>query len=172
MRRILLAMAVAVALSACAKTGAKPEGAGGPPPAEAAGVETITYETGPCFGACPVYRITVSSDGNATFTGIRHTQVIGERKFRVTPQQYLTFREQIAPYLPDGGERLYQPGTPLCQQVATDLPSVDIRVRKGSRSSRLYYYYGCDNEKNMTMGEALGNATGALPLDAFVGEIP
>ncbi|MEZ0243018.1 MAG: DUF6438 domain-containing protein [Sphingomonas sp.] len=172
MRRLILAMAGVLALSACARGDVKPEGPGGPPPAESAGVETISYETGPCFGACPVYRVTVSSDGTGVFTGIRHTQVIGERRFRVTPQQYLTFREQLEPWLPAEGEKLYQPGSPLCQQVATDLPSVDIRVRKGARSSRLYYYYGCDNEKNMTMGEALGTATDALPLDAFVGEIP
>ncbi|MCW3846061.1 DUF6438 domain-containing protein [Sphingomonas sp. LB-2] len=172
MRRLILGIAAALALSACGHAGVKPGNAGGTPPVDAAGIETITYETGPCFGACPVFRVTVSSDGKAVFTGIRHTQVIGERRFAVTPQQYLTFREQLAPWLPESGEKLYQPGSPLCKQVATDLPSVDISLRKGARSRRLYYYYGCDNEKNMTMGEALGTATDALPLDALVGEIP
>lgn len=174
MKRPILPMAAALALSACSHGAVKPGGAGDPPVA-AAGVETISYETGPCFGACPVYRISVSADGTGVFTGIRNTQVIGERRFRVTPQQFLTFREQVEPWLPVEGERLYRPGTPLCKQVATDLPSVDVRwtrPQRGMRTSRVYLYYGCDMEKNMTMGEALGNATDALPVGELIGAQP
>ena len=35
--------------------------------APASPAETISFETGPCFGACPVYRLTVNSDGSGTF---------------------------------------------------------------------------------------------------------
>ncbi|HEY0326511.1 MAG TPA: DUF6438 domain-containing protein, partial [Allosphingosinicella sp.] len=41
--------------------------------------ESISYETGPCFGACPVYRVTVSPDGTGTVEGRRVTAVTGER---------------------------------------------------------------------------------------------
>ena len=51
-------------------------------------VESIVYETGPCFGACPVYRLTVGRDGSALFEGRRFTAVTGERRFSVTPAQY------------------------------------------------------------------------------------
>ena len=175
MRRLIPVLVLAMTLAACAHTPPpKPPIVPIDPRINPQG-EGITYETGPCFGACPVYRITVSSDGSGTFTGIRNTEVIGERKFRVTLDQYLVFREQFAPYMPDQGERLYQPGSPLCKQVATDLPSVNIawsRSMRGVKTSRLYFYYGCDMEKNAAMGEALGNATDALPLGQLIGEQP
>lgn len=166
MRRILLGMTAALALSACSRTETRP----GP---AAANVETITYETGPCFGRCPVYRVTVRSDGTGTFTGIRNTAVSGTHQFKLTPAQFLTFRGELEPYLPASGERLYQPGTRLCSQVATDLPSVDIgwtRPRKGA--SRLYFYYGCDMDKNEAMGQALGNSIDALPIGHLIGDQP
>ena len=172
-RGAALMLAAALTLSACARPDARPEATALPP--ASVGMERITYETGPCFGACPVYRISVSSDGTGVFTGIRHTEVIGERKFTITPAQFLAFREQLTPYLPAEGERLYQHGTPLCAQVATDLPSVDIlwsRDERRRKSSRLYFYYGCDMEKNAPLGEALGNAVDALPVGELIGGQP
>ena len=85
MIRALLVIAAA-SLAAC--TAAAPP----PPPPTAGMVETIRYETGPCFGACPVYTLTVSSDGRGVFEGRRHTAVAGIRNFAASPAQYAEFR--------------------------------------------------------------------------------
>ena len=63
MKALSLAIAVALASAACATV----------PPAASA--QSISYETGPCFGACPVFRVTVSPDGSGTFEGRRFTAV-------------------------------------------------------------------------------------------------
>lgn len=166
-RAAVLALAAALALSACARTGAAP----GTP--SSAGLERIDYETGPCFGACPVYKVSVYPGGKGVFTGIRNTAVVGERVFTVTPAQYAAFAKELAPYRPAIGDKLYQPGTPACQQVATDLPSVDVRwTGMGRQLRRLYFYFGCDIEKNARMAEALGNAVEVLPLEPLIGPRP
>ena len=69
----------------------------------AAPVETITFETGPCFGACPVYRLVLNSDGGGTFEGRRFTGVAGMRPIRVTPAQYRAFAAELAPLRPARG---------------------------------------------------------------------
>ena len=63
-------------------------------------VETIVFETGPCFGACPVYRVTVNSDGSGTFEGRRFTAVDRHARLPVTPAQYRAFARQLAPLRP------------------------------------------------------------------------
>lgn len=164
-----LALIAVLALAGCARQVA---GLPGELPPTAA--EAIEYETGPCFGVCPVFRISVAADGKGLFVGMRNTAVSGERAFVVTPEQYRAFAGRLAPYRPAAGDRVFQPGSELCGQTATDMPSVDVHWRAPRQvPQRLFYYYGCDREKNRAMASALGDAIDALPqVNAMVGDRP
>jgi hypothetical protein len=153
--KILAAAALTTALSACATV-------------PAAGTEpaAIVYETGPCFGACPVYRVTVSADGQGLFEGRRYTAVTGERRFTVTPDQYRRFAAQLAPVRPASGTVRY--AGEMCSRTATDMPSVDITWRSGGAEQRLYFYYGCDMERNRALGERLRAAPALLPIAEMI----
>ena len=97
----------------------------------AASAQSISYETGPCFGACPVFRVTVNSDGSGTFEGRRFTAVTGERGFRVTPAQYRAFADQLAPLRPASGTMRY--AGEACEMTATDMPSAEVDLALGCR---------------------------------------
>jgi len=130
--------------------------------------ESISYETGPCFGACPVYRVTVSPDGSGTFEGRRFTAVTGERSFRITPEQYRAFAAQLAPLRPaEGSVRM---SGEACRQMATDLPSAEVTWFSPIGNSQSYYfYYGCDMDRNRAIAERLTEAPRLLPIQAFIG---
>ena len=133
--------------------------------------ESISYETGPCFGACPVYRVTVSPDGTGTFEGRRFTAVTGERSFRLTPEQYRAFAAHLAPLRPaEGSVRL---AGEACTVLATDLPSAEVTWFSQIGSSQSYYlYYGCDMEKNAAAAERLRRAPSLLPIAEMIGRDP
>ncbi|MEA3002773.1 MAG: hypothetical protein QOH81_1561 [Sphingomonadales bacterium] len=158
MGKARLAIAAAgFAMSACATM-----------PALGAAPESIRYETGPCFGACPVYTVTVRADGSGLFEGRRFTAVSGSRAFRITPGQYRAFAAWLAPLRPRRGILRYD-GAPLCGRMATDLPSADVKWRLRDGSEReLYYYYGCDMDGKRAMAERLRKAPGLLPIAAFI----
>lgn len=165
-RQWLVAGVAVLALAGCVRGG----GPGGPIAIEG---DSIRYETGPCFGACPVYAVTVRPDGSGVFEGKRFTAVSGTREFRLTRAQYDAFAAKLAPYRPASGEVRYAHGEPNCRQVATDMPSVDVTwTRAIGDSQRLHYYFGCEMEKNRAMSEALGNAPDALPIESLIGEHP
>jgi hypothetical protein len=168
MMRLVLVLGVgAAALAGCARTGERP---GGPVAIEA---DSISYETGPCFGACPVYSVTVRPDGGGVFIGKQHTAVTGERRFQLSRAQYEAFAAKLAPYRPQGGEVRYAPGEKNCGQVATDMPSVEVRwTRAIGDSQGLYFYYGCEMDRNEAMRNALGAAPEALPIEKLIGEHP
>lgn len=150
--------AMGLALAGCATT------------AGAAGdqVESITYETGPCFGACPVYRVTVGRDGSGQFVGRRFTAVTGERRFSVTPAQYGAFVRQLEPLRPASGERLYS--GEACEMMATDMPSADVKWRgEDGAEQHLYFYFGCDMERNRAIGERLRAAPDLLSIGDLIG---
>ncbi|KQN81425.1 hypothetical protein ASE90_12615 [Sphingomonas sp. Leaf67] len=131
--------------------------------------ETITYETSPCFGTCPVYSVTIQPDGSGVFEGRRFTAVTGTRVFRATPAQYRAFAAKIRPYRPAQGDRLLQPGQPGCENAPTDMPSVDIRWNEISGASqRLSYYFGCGAADDGRTGAALRGAVKELPITSFI----
>lgn len=136
--------------------------------------DSITYETGPCLGRCPVYAVTIRPDGSGVFTGKRHTAVSGERAFKVSPADYAAFAARLQPYRPASGERRYEHGTPGCRQIVTDMPSVAVRwTRAIGDSQALYYYFGCNTGEATAIGDALGAAPDALPpLEALIGDLP
>jgi len=39
--------------------------------------DLITLERGPCFGTCPIYKVTVASDGNSDFRGLQLCETKG-----------------------------------------------------------------------------------------------
>ena len=133
-----------------------------PPPPTAGAVRTIRYETGPCFGSCPVYVLTVGSDGQGTFESRSNTGVTGSRSFSIAPAQFADFEARLAPYRPAGERRLAM-GDECNDRVATDMPSVDIRWSGKGPSSHLYVYYGCNMEANAAMFKALQDAPEAIP---------
>lgn len=155
MRRLV---PLAVALAAMPATAARPP---------ATPVQTITYETGPCFGRCPVYRVTVNSTGSGSFEGMRFTAVTGTRPFRASPAQYQAFARQLEPIRPASGAVRYE--GKLCRSMATDLPSAQVTWRSPRGTQSLYFYYGCDMQRNRALAERLSAAPALLPIGDFIG---
>lgn len=129
--------------------------------------ESIMYEAGPCFGACPIYRVTVRSDGTGTFEGINFTTVRGVRQFRLTARQYRAFASHLAPVRPARGSIDYDGSR--CRSMATDMPSATVTWTGRRRTQRLHLYYGCDMERNRALAQRLSSAPRLLPIGDFIG---
>src|SRR3954452_7862857 len=126
-----------------------------PAPAAETGLRSISYQTGPCFGTCPVYRVTVYANGAGLFEGLRFTAVTGARRFRITRAHFRAFAARLAPDRPPTGERHYVGAA--CRQLATDQSSVEI-IWRGATEQKLDVYYGCDMETNRAMFDRLAHA--------------
>ena len=168
MKRLGLIAALGLTVAGCARTPA-PETS-----APAAAVTQISYSTGPCFGACPVYAFTVQANGDGSFEGKRFTQTGGTKSFRLTRAQFDSFAAALAPYRPKPGtSRRYAHGEKGCERAATDMPSAEISWTGPGGKSSLSYYFGCDMEANRAMADAIGNAPDLIPaLTPLIGERP
>ncbi len=159
--RAISAASAALVATAAATTGATAASARPAP-------ERIVYETGPCFGFCPSYRVTVSSTGEGLFEGGRFTAVTGSQRFRVAPAQFAAFRDRLRGDRPRS-ERLLG-GKPACRTIATDQITVDVRWTGGAAPpSHLHAYFGCDMDRNAALFRRLADAPKALPIADFIG---
>ena len=103
----------------------------------------VMLERGPCFGACPVYTVTLEGSGAVLFEGRRFVADSGISTATVPrPRVDSLIAELVAGGYFDFADR-YRAGEPGCKQYATDLPSVITEVRVGSRRKRIEHDHGC-----------------------------
>lgn len=107
--------------------------------------DSITLERTACFGTCPMYTLTITSDGAVTFNGRRFTKVTGIARGKISPND---FRQLVSEFekinyfsLPDS----YTPGTPVCPQRITDMPSAITAIHFQGKVKSVSHYYGCGN---------------------------
>ena len=130
MKRLLLAIAICLAVVvmvvSCAKT---------PTPDDISDV-VITLERGPCFGACPVYKLTIYGDGRVFYEGIRfvggegtQTASISEDKVR----QLITEFQKIDYFSLDNE---------YTHINATDMPTATTSITITGQTKTVVHYHG------------------------------
>jgi hypothetical protein len=138
-RRLRCAAAAAIAIGV---SSASPESRG--QPGSVPDDLVIKLERTRCFGACPVYTVSIDAKGNVIYEGIRFVQVQGRVTDRIPVSRVaalvatadrIGFFELADQYRtkkhPDGSET-----------IVTDLPTTFVTVTSGGRTKRIEDYYG------------------------------
>lgn len=166
MKHFALPLAL-LALPACTATTAE-EGHGGGHGTHHSPVESIRYETSPCFGACPIYTLSVTSVGHGTYQGQRFTSETGTRTFEATPAQFDAFAKALEPYR---GKKGGMPGGDNCKRMHTDDTGVTVTwTYTSGKTDMLAHYYGCDSPEFEAMEAALRDAPSKLPVGELIGK--
>lgn len=74
-------------------------------PAAQASPETIAVSVGPCFGFCPVYKMSMAPAGAISFVGERHTGLLGHGMRENGSASYAKAAAALAPYRPETGSK-------------------------------------------------------------------
>lgn len=166
MNKWVIAVVAAAAVTACKTSPGSDSGYGY---RHSRDVESITYKTGPCFGTCPVYTVTVNANGSGLFVGQAHTAVMGNQPFTATPAQVGHFFGHLAPVRPPSGTVRYD-GPPECTgPMITDLPSTDVKwTGIDGQQQELYLYHGCRFTNSQAMLLRLQQAPELLPIASFI----
>ena len=103
---------------------------------------TITIERTPCFGKCPVYRLTLRGDGTVVFEGKANTDSTGRFVGRVSPANVaalLRFANEIA-YFSFADTYAMGQG---CAPYIADMPHVITSIALPARTKRVDADHGC-----------------------------
>ena len=105
--------------------------------------KVITLERGQCFGTCPVYKLTIYSDGTVRYQGIRYVKNLGSASARISRARLrelvLEFQNIYYFNLPDS----FTPGNKQCSEYVTDMPSATTSLMWQGRSKTIHHYHGC-----------------------------
>ncbi|HYX30979.1 MAG TPA: DUF6438 domain-containing protein, partial [Pyrinomonadaceae bacterium] len=119
--------------------------------------DQITLERTACFGSCPVYKLTIKSDGGVTFDGARFTKTIGVATGKISPAEFRSLVSEFEKLDYFSLSDAYMPGTKECPQRITDMPSANTSIRLNGRTKSVAHYYGCGNEGVLAKLTALEN---------------
>lgn len=139
-RGTLLSVTLAGAILACSRSVEDP-----PHPAPSALDDVvISLERGPCYGTCPVYRVTIQGDGWVRYEGRAHVEVVGVDSATIAQEQVrmlVTEFERVG-YASLPARFAY--GEPSCPSYVTDAPSATTSISRAGVTTRVEHDYGCE----------------------------
>ncbi|MDQ6788891.1 MAG: DUF6438 domain-containing protein [Acidobacteriota bacterium] len=100
----------------------------------------ITLERTNCYGSCPAYKLSVKSDGTASFEGLDFTKIKGkaEDKISVEKVNQLVKAFENSDYFNLNGKY----DTQNCYQW-TDAPSATTSIQINGKIKSIVHYQGC-----------------------------
>jgi hypothetical protein len=140
-----------------------------PRPGEYFTADSVVLERGPCFGTCPVYRVTMTRTGGVHFVSLDTADTSQTISARVDPRRFtdlmgaFAFSDFFA--LPDTIER----DRKYCPAQLTDQPTVTVSLFLPGRTKQVVDYYGCAwapwalRNVERAIDEATGSAQWARP---------
>lgn len=95
----------------------------------------ITLSRSACFGFCPVYRVTITDDGEVTYVGERFVNVTGERRATIP-------RADVERLLRRFDEVGFEQLRDSYRAAVTDLPTYTVTLERNGRTKTVSDYGG------------------------------
>ena len=115
-----------------------------PPDTVPGAMAIATLERTGCYGECPVYRLTVNSDGSVVYVGTRWVKVLGRQVYKVSEAQ-MTELQAAFEHANFSQLRDYD------KVESTDDDWAHLSYRRGGGYKRVRHYHG-DNAAPPTLG--------------------
>jgi Domain of unknown function (DUF6438) len=115
-----------------------------PPDTVAGATAVATLERTGCYGECPVYRLTVNSDGSLVYVGTRWVKVLGRQVYKLSDAQ---LSELQAAFDRSG----FMQFRDYDHVESTDDDWAHVSLRRGGTIKRVRHYHG-DNAAPPALG--------------------
>jgi hypothetical protein len=130
------------------------------PPRQAHPIDQITLKRRACYGTCPVYEVSVASDGSVRFVGQGYVQQHGVAHATIAPEHWQRLLTAVEDADFFSLQRRYAPHDG-CIEDMTDQPSYRISVSRAGKVKRVAVYEGCKRTPALEAASRLGNAIDA-----------
>jgi acetamidase/formamidase len=117
--------------------------------------DLITLERTACFGTCPIYRVTIASDGTVIFEGRDFVKTKGKATGQIKPDDYQKLVNEFEKIKYFSLDDKYEPGSSGCTVAATDNPSAQTSIKINGKTKSVSHYYGCRDSEVLRALSAL-----------------
>jgi hypothetical protein len=100
-----------------------------------------------CYGRCPIYDLSIQSDGKVLFEGRFWTEIKGKATDKITEEQFEQLISEIEKANFFSLKNNYNYDSNNCPTIATDFPSVKLHIKLDGKEKTINHYLGCWEEK-------------------------
>ncbi|WP_448134641.1 DUF6438 domain-containing protein [Stenotrophomonas rhizophila] len=145
-------VALMLALTSCAspKTPAR----------QADPIDQITLKRRACYGTCPVYEVSVASDGSMRFVGHKYVQLHGVAHATIVPEHWQRLLAAVDDADFASLQRRYAPHYG-CVEGMTDQPWFRISISRAGKVKLVEVYEGCQSTPALEAASRLGRVIDA-----------
>ncbi len=111
-----------------------------------------------CYGTCPVYNLTVATDGKVVFVGEKFTKTIGNAEGQINPEKIKQLIAEINQSKFFSFKDDYGYESKNCSSTSTDSPSVTLKIKFDGIEKTIKHYQGC------FVNETFSQSNGLKPL--------
>jgi hypothetical protein len=147
--RVVAALALAFGITLCATCAPRARSTSLP-------MESVTLDASPCYGTCPGYRLTVSTDGNVSFEG--RAYAVKHAHSQVAPELVRALIQRFADAQFAGLDSNYGQGSPHCGTFAMDGPAFTLILNANKASHVVRFYGSCWPDRESPQAEQDRNA--------------
>jgi hypothetical protein len=115
----------------------------------------ITLERSVCFGTCPSYIVTLTSDGKVTWEGRDFVKTKGKATAQIKPDDFDKLVKEFERIKFATLDDKYETGTRGCPESSTDNPSAQSSIRMNGKTKSVLHYYGCRDSEVLRQLTAL-----------------
>jgi hypothetical protein len=107
-------------------------------------ITKIELERTRCFGSCPVYKLSISRNGEIVYHGIKFVKIIDIKKSRINTRDFEKIVKKIYKinFFNLKDEYRYKENPDGSRTGVADRPSTIITVYKRNRKKRILNYFG------------------------------
>jgi hypothetical protein len=134
-RVLLLGVMVACTASACRRAGANVD--------VATDGAAVSLTRAACFGTCPVYTVTVFTDGRVVYDGEAHVSTTGRQEARVTADSVRALVRTLRAEAVLARDARYVDGEAGCGRFVTDGPRFTLVLHADGPRRTLEFDAGC-----------------------------
>ncbi len=102
----------------------------------------VSMEREPCLGFCPWYAVSASAGGTVTWMGKRYVKEKDTLSVHIDPAIVQRIVQEFDRVKFDAIADRFAAGVP-CGPVATDLPGLNLSLKRFGVTKSVNYYYGC-----------------------------
>jgi hypothetical protein len=96
----------------------------------------ITLERTPCFGSCPVYKLTVYGTGRVVYEGTKNVNVVGNRESTLSNEQIMALIERFI------GIDYFSLNDSYQAFMVSDMPSAITSMQMDGKMKTVQHYHG------------------------------
>ena len=117
--------------------------------------DLVALERTACFGACPIYKVTIASDGTVTFEGRRFVKTTGAATAKIKPEDFNRLVNEFEKLNYFSLRDQYINAADGCAGFMTDMASAKTSISLNGRIKSVSHYYGCRGPEIITALTAL-----------------